>query len=126
MYYLYHGRKKSGLYQTQQGIDGLEHGHHLTEIHHVGCAVEGIVERICGGHETQTNIIKQQTAGTTIHNPHHLQNKSLLCSHVPVSIQMSSSVNSSSVTVSPGRPVCFISLLSGANCAGLLSVIVLH
>lgn len=54
LHYLYHGRKESSLNQTQQGINDLQHGHHLTEIHHVGRSVEGIVERICGGRERQT------------------------------------------------------------------------
>lgn len=82
LHYLYHGRKESTFNQTQQGINDLKHGHHLTEIHHISRAVEGVIERVCGGTNTQ------HIALGNIYNCNYLQNKSLLCSHVPVSIQI--------------------------------------
>lgn len=44
VHYLYHNWENPRLNQAQQGVNDLKHGHHLTEVHHVGCGVERIVE----------------------------------------------------------------------------------
>lgn len=77
VYYLYHSREKSSLDQTQEWIYNLKHGHHLTEIHHVCCGVEGIVEGICRGKHTHTTLHQ-------IQQPHYLQNKCLLSRRVSI------------------------------------------